>query len=1160
MQAVINRLGELFASIPLPVLEVWGRFSYLLGLALAIWAFGGFTFRVGASWMFARERQAWDARATSSIALTFVAILASGYLGSFIVLVPGAQTFESLKDLVVFLCVVLFGYPALVTVPFAYALSDLTEGVPPDFLLAWLPGYFINPACFWVAYQLIGKDPDFLRARTWSAYLLFVSLFMSVEPVLWGYICSHEFSPAVSYRSVTPALFFTTGITWALAPVAMLAALPLARRSGMFWAEIAGHVKETALGRRAATWEAGQREAPQRAVVENVLPIRMFILGPFVTLVLLMVGATAYVTLRSAERDASTLAVRLHQEISASLGLRLDDALARSPDAAARERAVSAILRRLPVAAQGRAFILDEAGEVAFSSARARDPVVASALAQLDVREKTRRPARELDYYFDHVTAQPLGRETWLAHARRYRDRARQIDWLLITALPESFYLAGVRTGNSRSALVFSVALLLSLAIAATLASIVATPLRRIAQVTRALARGDLAQRLPESRLEELDALGQSFNSMAAQLQRSFEDLLHEVEVRKTRERQLEDSEARLRASEDRLQLAIRAAKLGIWDWDVQHDRVTWDESMYQLYGVRKEDFSGAYEAWATRLLPEDLAAVSAEVDAALRGEREFAAEFRVRRGDGAVRSIRSVGQTLRDENGKPLRMVGVNWDVTEQLAAEQELRRHRDHLEDLVEQRTLALHAAKEQADAANHAKSAFLANMSHEIRTPMNAILGFGQLMEQGAELSPRDQDHLDRILSSGRHLLELINNVLEMSKIEAGRMALSLSMFDLHAAISEVCAMVRHSIEAKGLTFGCEGVAALPRHVRSDAPKLRQVLINLLGNAAKFTHAGGVTLRASAASAGERTKLRFEVQDTGVGIAPSELHKVFEPFEQTRSGVLTQGGTGLGVAISRSVARLMDGDLTVRSKLGEGTTFELEIYVESGRATQSEGARPPRGRVIGLETGQAQPTILVVDDDPNNRRALAQLLTGGGVAVVEAADGAQAVERFARHAPQLVFMDMKMPVMDGAEATRRIRETPPGRQVPIVFLSASVLESDGRGAGKGASDAFIAKPFRASDIWQSLERHLGLKLLWRHERARPESQRIKPTPAQMMALGADTIGALRAALEAGYLDRVDTLLAGLGGEHAAVAAALSHLARAFEIEALIELLPDR
>ena len=206
MTAVINWFESIVAAIPLPLLEVWGRFSYLAGLVLAVCAFGGFTFRIGERWGFGREQQRWDGKAFLNMPLTFVLIIASGYVGSFIVLVPGAQTFESLKDLVVLLCIVLFGYPALIAVPPAYMLSDLIEGVPPDFVLSWAEGYFFWTAFVWMAYQLIGRNPDFRRARTWGRYAVFVALIMLFDPVMWGFICSAEFTSAISYRNISSAL------------------------------------------------------------------------------------------------------------------------------------------------------------------------------------------------------------------------------------------------------------------------------------------------------------------------------------------------------------------------------------------------------------------------------------------------------------------------------------------------------------------------------------------------------------------------------------------------------------------------------------------------------------------------------------------------------------------------------------------------------------------------------------------------------------------------------------------------------------------------------------------------------------------------------------------------------------------------------------------
>ena len=536
MTAIVTWYEMIVGSIPLPVLEVLGRFSYIVGLFLAFCAFGGFTFRIGEHWGFGRARQTWNVHAFLSVPLTFVLIIASGYIGSFIVLVPGAQTFESLKDLVVLLSVVLLGYPALITIPFAYGLSDLIEGVPPEFLLAWLPGYFINPAYFWIAYQFIGKNPDFRMGRTWWRYLIAAVLFMALEPVLWGYVCSDQFPSGISYHAITPALFFTTSITWVMGPVAFLAALPLARRFGWFWAEIPGHVRERAIGSSEWTWESGHGETRDNAdAAQEGLPIRLFIFSPFIALVLVMVGATAVVALRSADDDAARLATRLHHEMSANIGLRLDDYRARSPSPIdpQREDALVSLLQNQAVGTNGRAFILDRTGKMIVSSAPDGDPVVQSAVAALAQHTApSGLPKAAIEFQFDHVTEKPLSRETWLTYATPYRDDSAGRDWILVNAMPEAFYLAGLRVANSRSAMVLALALVFSLVLAAALASMVTAPLRRMANATRMIARGDLSVRVQGSKLEELGTLAASFNDMAAKLKKSFDDLGGEVEMR----------------------------------------------------------------------------------------------------------------------------------------------------------------------------------------------------------------------------------------------------------------------------------------------------------------------------------------------------------------------------------------------------------------------------------------------------------------------------------------------------------------------------------------------------------------------------------------------------------------------------------------------------
>ena len=677
MTAAVAWLEALVHSIPLPVLEVWGRFSYLVGLLVAICAFCGFTFRIGEHWGFGRTRQGWDTKAFLSIPLTCVLIIATGYVGSFIVLVPGAQTFESLKDLAVLLCIVLFGYPALIAVVPAYMLSDLIEGVPPGFVLNWAEGYFFWTAFVWMAYQLIGRNPDFRRLQTWRRYGLFVALIMLFDPVMWGFICSGKFTSAISYRNITSALAFTLAVTWILAPAAFLVTLPLARRFGWFWAEIPGRVRERAIGSSEWIWESGRSAAPGGDTPsQEGLPIRIFIFAPFIALMLAMVGTTAIVALQTADDDAGMLATRLHQAMSANIRLQLDDYLAASPSPASvrRDDTLDSLLRSQAVGTNGRAVILDVAGKVVASSAPASDPVVESAIAALARHTgPSGLSAAATEFNFDYVTAKPLARETWLTYATPYRDQSVGRQWTLMTAMPEAFYLAGLRKANSRSAMVFALALVLSLVLGAVLASMVTAPLRQMAHATRTMARGDLSIRVPGTRLEELDALAESFNAMAARLKTSFDDLVGEVATRKSREHELKESEARLRLSEERLKLAIDAASLGIWDWDVEQDRLVWDDSMYRLYGVRKEEFGGAFDAWSQGLVPEDLAQAKADVEAALRGDREFSSDFRVRRADGSIRSIRGVGQIIRTADGRPVRMVGVNWDVTALINAERE-------------------------------------------------------------------------------------------------------------------------------------------------------------------------------------------------------------------------------------------------------------------------------------------------------------------------------------------------------------------------------------------------------------------------------------------------------------------------------------------------------
>ncbi len=610
-------------------------------------------------------------------------------------------------------------------------------------------------------------------------------------------------------------------------------------------------------------------------------------------------------------------------------------------------------------------------------------------------------------------------------------------------------------------------------------------------------------------------------------------------------------AQAALAASEARYRTLFEHMPDGILIGDSQSYYLDANASMCSMLGYTRQELIGMHAS--DIVVTEERPQVEEAIGVINAGD-VFSRELKFRRKDGSVFPTEVLGTQLPDGN-----MFGVIRDISERRRAEGNLRELNETLEQKVEQRTLALHEAKEQADAANRAKGAFLAHMSHEIRTPMNAILGFGQLMQRDSDLSPRDRDRLSKMMASGFHLLELINNVLEMSKIEAKKVSLNSSIFDLHAAVSAVADMVRGTLEQKGLHLTLVGLEGLPRYAQSDRTKLRQILLNLLSNAAKFTHEGSVTLRSSVVAMTDpaRPRVRFEVEDTGVGISDAELKLVFEPFAQTDSGRSnTHAGTGLGASISRDFARLLGGELTVESELGRGTTFVLELPLTLGSESDADDNSELDHEIVTLAPGQRPIKVLVVDDEPNNRELLRDLLALARIEVVEAEDGSRASEVFALTKPDLVFMDVKMPGVNGVEATAQIRATPAGKSVPIIMLSASVFREERQSVLATGANDFITKPFKEATIWRALERHLGLHLVRKPSEPTPPPE-AAPTRATVAALGPDTVAALRDAVESGYLNRVQQILANVDVEHQQTAARILKLAENFEIEALLRLL---
>jgi signal transduction histidine kinase/CheY-like chemotaxis protein len=466
----------------------------------------------------------------------------------------------------------------------------------------------------------------------------------------------------------------------------------------------------------------------------------------------------------------------------------------------------------------------------------------------------------------------------------------------------------------------------------------------------------------------------------------------------------------------------------------------------------------------------------------------------------------------------------------------------------------------AQEQAEAANRAKSMFLANMSHELRTPLNAILGFSNLLRNDISVSSEQHRTLEIINRSGEHLLGLINNVLDMAKIEAGRTAVENTAFDLHAMMRNITDLLRQRAEAKGLQLSLEMDNELPRVIVTDEGKLRQAVINLLGNAVKFTSQGGVTLRLSSQPLSEpkRVLLVIEVEDTGDGITGEDLGHIFKPFAQL-SQKSDQKGTGLGLTITRQFVELMGGVIHVESAIGKGTKFRVELPVESAELSAVISAKDNKTRVARLSPNQPEYRVLIVEDQEENWQLLSQLLEKSGFHVRVSINGAQGVEAFQSWRPHFIWMDWRMPVMDGLEATRRIRALEGGRDVKIVALTASAFKEDREQILTSGVDDFLFKPIRFGEIYDCLARQLGVKFVSDES---PTSVTIQPStdldhqalaalPSALRTELADALVSLDAAQIAESIHRAAELNPALGSdlEHYASRFQYTHILRALE-----------
>jgi PAS domain S-box-containing protein len=568
------------------------------------------------------------------------------------------------------------------------------------------------------------------------------------------------------------------------------------------------------------------------------------------------------------------------------------------------------------------------------------------------------------------------------------------------------------------------------------------------------------------------------------------------------------------------------------------------NKQMEVLTGSTRDELIGApFKNYFT-----DPARAENSIKLALSDKKVTNYELTVRARNGKETVVSYNATIFYDRNRKLQGVFAAARDITE-----------RKLLDQVLQEKNVELEKAKESAEIANRAKSAFLASMSHEIRTPMNAILGFSQLMMRDHGLTPIQTKHLQTINRSGEHLLALINDILEISKIEAGRATLNPVPFDLNSMLDEISMMFRLRADEKNLRCLVNRVGDLPECVIGDENKLRQVFINLIGNAIKFTRKGGISVRVGIkARSGSSLRLMAEVEDTGMGIAEDEIKKLFRPFEQTASGKKIQTGTGLGLAISREFVRLMGGEISASSQLGKGSIFRFEIDIKEGCEADLGTKVLPR-RVEGLRPGQKVIRVLIVDDKEDNRALLFQMLGRIGFDVREAVDGQQAVQEFEKWRPHLILMDTRMPVMDGYEAIKRIRVSDGGKKVKIVSVTASAFAEDRKKAlGIGADD-FLGKPFREEVLLEKIRALLAIEYVYADE---PAARKIEQAgedgllKEHLAALPETLVGELHDATLSADLDRMLELIHQIEKYNVSTAGSLRSLAEDFEYQKLLEI----
>ncbi|HOI33001.1 MAG TPA: ATP-binding protein, partial [Bacteroidales bacterium] len=624
-------------------------------------------------------------------------------------------------------------------------------------------------------------------------------------------------------------------------------------------------------------------------------------------------------------------------------------------------------------------------------------------------------------------------------------------------------------------------------------------------------------------------------NEQLQEATRSFEDmnfaLMNEINDRTK-------AEAELKESEEKLRIIMQTMDEGVTVYNQKEIKYV-NSAFCRLLGYEESALTGYPTEVISRQIihPDDYENVNNAAEQCLVLEKLERMEYRYVRSNGEIIWVSGIPALIPWGNEKAI--IATVVDITNHKKAQEELQK------------------AKEAAESANQAKSAFLANMSHEIRTPMNAVLGYSQILQRDENLSEKQLQYINSINKSGEHLLALINDILDMSKIEAGRIKLIPVSFDLYALLDDICELFNLKIAEKDIDLQIHIQENVPRNILADDGRIRQVLINLIGNAVKFSSKGIINIDLVLRS---DSLLAVSVSDQGPGIPAEMLDVIFEPFEQTEKGINTAGGTGLGLAISKKIADLMGGSMIVESQLGIGSTFTFSFHYEPAGIGQPKRTTN-ESRILSVDSASLPINVLVVDDKSHNRNIIKEMLEPLGFTCKFAVNGKEAVEQFKEWNPQLIIMDIVMPVMDGREATRQIRNMPEGKKVVIIAVTASALDEERAEILTLGVNDFVRKPFKMNDLLESIRLHTGIKYNYLHlkdKESEIEKQTIS-TDEILRQVDSKLRNQLLRAANLGDISLLMQLITEIRNQYPELAVYLTKLVDSFDFETLINLIEE-